>query len=272
MSNKSYEESTYIKNIKDKVYFMFLCVSELTCGLDNDLDNLPTIPNEQEVKKPPKREDETEDDSRHPTAVPPFTRIKSTTPRTTSTITTTPIPPSDPIISRTSTTTMRTTISQPTRPVIISSTAKPIQRYPLSTKETTSTSTTATPTTTPRPSTTTKRGSVVVSRTTVPPWRSNSNSQQRPPLVLGFPNHSSKHEEVQEVLVRSAYRQDNSVIIQWDSETANILGFRVVYRLFGDKSFKQGPPLEASEREFKIKNVPVQVCINCLFHMVECSN
>lgn len=64
---------------------------------------------------------------------------------------------------------------------------------------------------------------------------------------------------VQEVLVRSAHRQDNSVIIQWDSDTANILGFRVVYRLFGDRSFKQGPPLEASEREFKIKNVPAQV-------------
>jgi hypothetical protein len=100
---------------------------------------------------------------------------------------------------------------------------------------------------------------VVVSRTTVPPWRGNNNSQQRPPLVLGFPSYSGKQEEVQEVKVRSAYRQDNSVIIQWDSETANILGFRVIYRLFGDKSFKQGPPLEASEREFKIKNVPAQV-------------
>lgn len=79
--------------------------------------------------------------------------------------------------------------------------------------------------------------------------------------MLGFPSHPGKHQEVQEVMVRSAYRQDNSVIIQWDSETANILGFRVVYRLFGDKSFKQGPPLEASEREFKIKNVPAQVSV-----------
>lgn len=35
----------------------------------------------------------------------------------------------------------------------------------------------------------------------------------------------------------------------------------MVYRLFGDKSFKQGPPLEASEREFKIKNVPSAECI-----------
>lgn len=31
--------------------------------------------------------------------------------------------------------------------------------------------------------------------------------------------------------------------------------------MFGDKTFKQGPPLEASEREFKIKNVPSQECI-----------
>lgn len=77
-------------------------------------------------------------------------------------------------------------------------------------------------------------------------------------MVLGFPSRS-KAEDSKEVLVKDAYRQDNSVIIKWGSETANILGFRVVYRLFGDKSFKQGPPLEASEREFKIKNVPSQV-------------
>lgn len=31
--------------------------------------------------------------------------------------------------------------------------------------------------------------------------------------------------------------------------------------MFADKSFKQGPPLESSEREFKIKNVPNQECI-----------
>lgn len=62
-----------------------------------------------------------------------------------------------------------------------------------------------------------------------------------------------------DVVVKDAYRQDTSVVIQWDSETANILGFRVVYRLFGDNSFQPGPPLDPSEREFKIKNVPSQV-------------
>ena len=41
-----------------------------------------------------------------------------------------------------------------------------------------------------------------------------------------------------QVIVQDAYRKDNSVIIQWDSEVSNILGFRVVYRLFGDKQFK----------------------------------
>ncbi|KAI9578680.1 hypothetical protein GQX74_009254 [Glossina fuscipes] len=101
-------------------------------------------------------------------------------------------------------------------------------------------------------------------------WRQNSNAnnggtqhkQQRPPLVLGFPSQKgTRVDDSNEVQVKNAFRQDNSVIIQWDSDTANILGFRVVYRLFGEKSFKQGPPLEASEREFKIKNVPAQECI-----------
>lgn len=96
-----------------------------------------------------------------------------------------------------------------------------------------------------------------------PSWRQNSSAKQRPPLVLGFPSGrgTSRVEDANEVQVKNAFRQDNSVIIQWDSDTSNILGFRVVYRLFADKSFKQGPPLEASEREFKIKNVPSQECI-----------
>lgn len=107
-----------------------------------------------------------------------------------------------------------------------------------------------------------------------PTWRQGVSSNigpahksHRPPLVLGsFPpsqrgNSNTRVDDSNEVQVKNAFRQDNSVIIQWDSDTANILGFRVVYRLFGEKSFKQGPPLESSEREFKIKNVPAQECI-----------
>lgn len=93
--------------------------------------------------------------------------------------------------------------------------------------------------------------------TTSPTWK--LNIQSRPSLVMGLPSRKQPQTDNMDVVVKSAYRQDNSVIIQWGSNTANILGFRVVYRLFGDKTFKQGPPLEASEREFKIKNVPAQV-------------
>ncbi|XP_050086230.1 leucine-rich repeat and fibronectin type-III domain-containing protein 3 isoform X2 [Anopheles aquasalis] len=132
------------------------------------------------------------------------------------------------------------------------------------TAQTSSTTLTTTPATT--------KQSTTASTTTKTPatknWRANSNNapphKQRPPLVLGFPpQRGTQVDDAKEVQVKNAFssRQDNSVIIQWDSDTANILGFRVVYRLFGDKNFKQGPPLEASEREFKIKNVPAAECI-----------
>ena len=62
-----------------------------------------------------------------------------------------------------------------------------------------------------------------------------------------------------EVIVRDAYKEDNSIVIKWDTGTSNILGFRIVYRLFGKSEFKQGPPLAPSEREFRIKNVPNNV-------------
>ena len=66
---------------------------------------------------------------------------------------------------------------------------------------------------------------------------------------------------VEEVIIRDAFKEDNSIVIKWDSETLNILGFRVIYRLFGTPQFKQGPPLAPSEREFKIKNVPDSVSL-----------
>ena len=61
--------------------------------------------------------------------------------------------------------------------------------------------------------------------------------------------------------MRDAYKDDNSIVIKWESEVSNILGFRVVYRLFGKPEFKQGPPLAPSEREFRIKNVPSDVSV-----------
>nr|CAD7570008.1 unnamed protein product [Timema californicum] len=177
------------------------------------------------------------------TPKPPFVQ-RTTTQTTPTTLTTVRTP---------STTTLRPTLSYSyvTRPSFIPTVE--------TTPSTTTLTTTSTSTTTTRPpsssisrlpmSTTprtmgTSKPRIIVRPSATPTWL-------RQPVV---PPHK-------EVMVRSAYRQDSSVIIQWDSETANILGFRVVYRLFGDKSFKQGPPLEASEREFKIKNVPTQECI-----------
>lgn len=148
--------------------------------------------------------------------------------------------------------------AQPERPVPLStSTKKPTSKtttITTSTSISTSSATTRVTSTTSAVKSTTVKPKAKASPGAAPSWKAS----QRPAMVLGFPSRG-KAEDSKEVLVKDAYRQDNSVIIKWGSETANILGFRVVYRLFGDKSFKQGPPLEASEREFKIKNVPSQV-------------
>ncbi|XP_051158914.1 uncharacterized protein LOC127280121 isoform X2 [Leptopilina boulardi] len=107
-----------------------------------------------------------------------------------------------------------------------------------------------------------RTGNVYITRTTMQPKFNSEPVQQQPkhPLVFGSPPFKSKADR-EEIIVKDVLRQDNSVIIFWDTEAHNILGFRVIYRLFGDSSFKQAPPLEASEREFKIKNVPSQECM-----------
>jgi hypothetical protein len=111
-----------------------------------------------------------------------------------------------------------------------------------------STIATHTPIVITQPTSTRRSANVFVTRTSVAP---------RPPLVLGSPLYKSKSQE-KDIVVKDVLRQDSSVIIRWDSESV-ALGFRVIYRLFGDSTFKSGPPLENSEREFKIKNVPSQV-------------
>lgn len=157
-------------------------------------------------------------------------------------------PPSIP--PTTSTTELITSTALSTTTVTVSSTTEQRRPAPSSTYIPTTRSTSA------------RTGNVVVVRTTPsPPKQSQEHMQQhqpRPPLVLGSPLYKSKSNE-KDIIVKDVLRQDNAVIIYWDTEATNILGFRVIYRLFGDNSFKQAPPLEASEREFKIKNVPSQV-------------
>ncbi|XP_054016478.1 uncharacterized protein LOC128896928 isoform X2 [Hylaeus anthracinus] len=172
---------------------------------------------------------------------------------------------------------------EPTGALGVASSYSPVTRP--STAVSTSTSTTTTTTTTPAPPTTEQKptetssttprsptsrptvartGNVVIMRTTVSPPKHVQDHlqphQPRPPLVLGSPLYKPKTNE-KDIVVKDVLRQDNAVIIYWDTNAANILGFKVIYRLFGDGNFKQAPPLEASEREFKIKNVPSQECI-----------
>ncbi|KAM7351165.1 leucine-rich repeat and fibronectin type-III domain-containing protein hattifattener isoform 2-T2 [Cochliomyia hominivorax] len=226
------------------------------------------------------------------TVAPSTTRVTTTS----TTTTTTAAPPTSPSTTKTTntprtttaattTTTTKAATTQNPAPAVSSSSSSadtsntvnssqlPIQP----TQQSTSGIGSASPTTITNPN--------AVNGKPVPSWRQNTSGnsgigsssssgssgssvsgtphkQQRPPLVLGFPpQRGTRIDDSNEVQVKNAFRQDSSVIIQWDSDTANILGFRVVYRLFGEKSFKQGPPLEASEREFKIKNVPAQECI-----------
>ncbi|XP_025830034.1 leucine-rich repeat and fibronectin type-III domain-containing protein 5-like isoform X2 [Agrilus planipennis] len=184
------------------------------------------------------------------------TNITSTTSTSTTTTTTTTTTTKKPDPT--------TTKAKPSTPIASSTTLEALSSLPSSS---TTTASTASPLpTTAKVSNTTTITSVKTSvrtstsKSTVPAWRQGGNNQNRHSLLMGPPSRKGAVSDT-EVKVKNAYRQDSSVIIQWSSDTQNILGFRVVYRLFGDKSFKQGPPLEASEREFKIKNVPSQECI-----------
>ena len=113
-------------------------------------------------------------------------------------------------------------------------------------------------------------GNVFITRSTVQPIKNQQQQSQqpqehlttshqpRPPLVTGSQLHKTKTTD-QSVIVKKVLKQDNSLIIHWDSESSNVHGFRVIYRVFGDPSFKFAMPLVATEREFKIKNVPYEV-------------
>ncbi|XP_046465313.1 uncharacterized protein haf [Neodiprion pinetum] len=120
--------------------------------------------------------------------------------------------------------------------------------------------------TTSRPSMS-RTGNVVITRTTISPLKHQQDHsilqqhQPKPPLVLGSPIYKMTRGSDKGIIVKDVLRQDNTVIIYWDTEGLNSIGFKVIYRLFGETSFKSGPPLGNNEREFKIKNVPAQECM-----------
>ncbi|XP_034183932.1 leucine-rich repeat and fibronectin type-III domain-containing protein hattifattener [Osmia lignaria lignaria] len=159
--------------------------------------------------------------------------------------------------------TIRSTISIPTTTTTTTTVSTTMVSPTTEQPKTETLSTTTARSITNRP-TAARTGNVVIMRTTPSPSKHSQDHlqqhQPRPPLVLGSPLYKSKSTE-KNIIVKDVLRQDNAVSIYWDTEATNILGFKVIYRLFGDNSFKQAPPLEASEREFKIKNVPSQECI-----------
>ncbi|KAG8231943.1 hypothetical protein J437_LFUL011412 [Ladona fulva] len=184
----------------------------------------------------------------------------------------------------------------PTTKTTTTTTTTPTPGTTLST--TTTTTTTARPTTTTTATTSTDQTptegptgvpSYVISKQPqilkYPPTSSTipRNKTTTPPIVrIGDSNlDKKKNKEKQpklgepdevpgakylDLIVQSIARQDNSVIIRWEPANkghggTRSSGYRVIYRLFGESTFRRGPPLEPTEREFRIKNVPLQECI-----------
>ena len=77
----------------------------------------------------------------------------------------------------------------------------------------------------------------------------------RPPNLL-FADKS-------DILLKDVERQHDMVSLHWESHK-NVPGFRIIYRIFGEDTFRHGPPLAAAEREYRIKNIPFDVSLNCM--------
>ncbi|XP_071447751.1 uncharacterized protein haf [Hetaerina americana] len=266
--------------------FHLIQAEELTCDDENE--------NEEEAKPEVKKEDnqEQDDDPENrrpwgPTTVftasttnrPPITTYKSP-------VSLDPFPP-----VRTST---FSTTKTSTSPTTASTTTTTTTTMATTSKATTSTRTTPTTShTTTEHSTTgltgapsftmSKQPQLLKHPTSTPatpfPW----NKSTTPPIVrLGDADKKkiqTKDKQTKggdtddnngrkniDVIVQSIARQENSVIIRWEPAnkaqgSSRPSGYRVIYRLFGDSTFRRGPPLEPSEREFRIKNVPLQECI-----------
>ncbi|OXA63397.1 Carboxypeptidase N subunit 2 [Folsomia candida] len=63
-----------------------------------------------------------------------------------------------------------------------------------------------------------------------------------------------------EIVVQEIVRNGDSVTLHWES-SKQAVGFRIIYRLFGEDSFRHGPPLASTETEYRIKNIPNNECM-----------
>lgn len=55
------------------------------------------------------------------------------------------------------------------------------------------------------------------------------------------------------------YRKDSSVVLEWESSSP--LGFQIVYRLFGERTFRRGPSVRPGQRRYKLQSLPTNECL-----------
>ncbi|XP_067125591.1 uncharacterized protein [Centruroides vittatus] len=67
--------------------------------------------------------------------------------------------------------------------------------------------------------------------------------------------------EDEEVQVVDVYRSGSRIAVEWESISDNLLGFKVIYRKFGEDEFRAGPALPKTQKRFELENVPSYDCI-----------
>jgi hypothetical protein len=124
-----------------------------------------------------------------------------------------------------------------------------------------------------RVSTSPNTGSVVPVRVTpspstpVPKRTTTTSTTQSAPHISSTGSHSHNHNHVRpnnlifaeksDIHLREIERNGDSIVLQWESHKQT--GFRIIYRLFGEDTFRHGPPLAPTEREYRIQSIPYNV-------------
>lgn len=73
-------------------------------------------------------------------------------------------------------------------------------------------------------------------------------------------NDAPSSRNIQEVDVRKAERKGNSIVIEWEALTDNVLGYQVIYRTFGASKFQKSRQLTAQTRYHIVNNLPDDEC------------
>ncbi|CAG7718552.1 unnamed protein product [Allacma fusca] len=86
--------------------------------------------------------------------------------------------------------------------------------------------------------------------------------QTSPSLGIGVNNRPPNliFAEKSDILLKDVERSGDTVLLHWESQK-QVAGFRIIYRIFGEDTFRHGPPLATTEREYRIKSIPVDQCI-----------